>query len=73
METKFNFKSSPCTSIEQSIKLLALGLKKETSDMGIIEGRRLLNHKNSTEEVNQLVKEYVEMQERDVEMLKNYL
>lgn len=33
METNFNFKSSPCTSIEQSIKLLALGLKKETSDM----------------------------------------
>ena len=33
METKFNFKSYPSTSIEQSIKLLALGLKKETSDM----------------------------------------
>lgn len=32
METNFNFKSSPCTSIEQSIKLLALGLKKETAD-----------------------------------------
>ena len=33
MKTKFNFKSSPCTSIEQSERLLALGLKKETSDM----------------------------------------
>ena len=33
METNFNFKSSVCTSIEQSEKLLALGLKKETADM----------------------------------------
>lgn len=32
METKFNFNSSPCTSIEQSKRLLALGLKKETAD-----------------------------------------
>ena len=33
METKFNFKSSVCTSKEQSERLLALGLKKETADM----------------------------------------
>ena len=33
METKFNFKSSPCTSREQSKRLLALGLKPETADM----------------------------------------
>jgi len=35
METKFNFKSSVCTSREQSEHLLALGLKKETADMFI--------------------------------------
>ena len=35
METKFNFKSSVCTSREQSERLLALGLKKETADMTI--------------------------------------
>ena len=29
---QFNFKSQPCTSHEQSEKLLALGLKKETAD-----------------------------------------
>lgn len=29
----FNFKSQPCTSREQSEKLLSLGLKKETADM----------------------------------------
>ena len=33
METKFNFKSQIATSIEQSERLLALGLKKETADM----------------------------------------
>lgn len=43
------------------------------TNMGIIEGRKLLNHKNSTKEINQLVEEYVEMQEKDVEMLKKYL
>ena len=31
--SEFNFKSSVCTSREQSEKLLALGLKKETADM----------------------------------------
>ena len=31
--SEFNFKSSICTSREQSEKLLALGLKKETADM----------------------------------------
>ena len=33
METKFNFNSQVCSSIEQSRRLLALGLKKETADM----------------------------------------
>ena len=33
MGTNFNFKSSVCTSKEQSERLLALGLKKETADM----------------------------------------
>ena len=33
METKFNFKSSVCTSRSQSERLLSLGLKKETADM----------------------------------------
>ncbi len=32
MENKFNFKSSVCTSREQSERLLALGLKIETAD-----------------------------------------
>lgn len=36
METNFNFKSKPCTSREQSERLLALGLKKETADMALV-------------------------------------
>ena len=39
--SEFNFKSQPATSIEQSERLLALGIKKETADMGwvkLIEG-----------------------------------
>ena len=35
METKFNFKSQICTDKNQSERLLALGLKKETADCGI--------------------------------------
>ena len=33
METKFNFNSAICTNRQQSERLLALGLKKETADM----------------------------------------
>lgn len=43
------------------------------TNMGIIEGRRLLNHKNSTEEINSLVREYVNNQEEIVENLKKFL
>jgi len=34
------FKSQPCTSKEQSERLLALGLKKETADCGHFYGRQ---------------------------------
>ena len=33
MRTKFNFESQICTTREQSERLLALGIKKETADM----------------------------------------
>ena len=36
METNFNFKSQICTSIEQSERLLSLGLKKETADCALL-------------------------------------
>ena len=37
METNFNFKSQICTDRNQSERLLALGLKKETADMIYVE------------------------------------
>ena len=43
------------------------------TNMGIIEGRRLLNHKNTNNEVHSLVQEYVDMQEQAVEKLKEFL
>ena len=48
-------------------------LLMQGTNMGIIEGRRLLNHKHTDERVNELVKEYVEMQEAAVENLKKFL
>ncbi len=43
------------------------------TNMGIIEGRKLLNHKNTDQQVHDLVQTYVDMQEEVVEKLKKYL
>ena len=43
------------------------------TNMGIIEGRRLLNDKSMDEKINALVEEYVNMQEKYVETLKDFL
>ncbi len=43
------------------------------TNMGIIEGRKLLNHKDTDEQVEKLIKEYVDMQEDAVEKLKQFL
>ena len=43
------------------------------TNMGIIEGRRLLNHKDTDQEIHSLVQEYVDMQEDAVEKLKKFL
>ena len=48
-------------------------LLMQGTNMGIIEGRRLLNHKHTDEQVNDLVQEYVDMQEHAVENLKQFL
>lgn len=42
-------------------------------NMGIIEGRRILNKKEINSEVSKIVSEYVTMQEKNVENLKHYL
>lgn len=41
METNLKFNSAICTSREQSERLLALGLKKETADMSYANGAEL--------------------------------
>lgn len=43
------------------------------TNMGIIEGKKLLNHKHTDLEVNKLMDEYVSMQEDAVEKLKKFL
>ncbi len=43
------------------------------TNMGIIEGRRLLNQKDTEKQVEEIAQEYVAMQEADVEDLKKYL
>ena len=60
------------TMMDDSTSKIAELLLQGTN-MGIIEGRKLLNHKNSNEEVNSIVQEYVNMQENAVEQLKKFL
>lgn len=48
-------------------------LLMQGTNMGIIEGRRLLNHKKDDEQINKLLSEYVSMQEEAVEKLKQFL
>ena len=48
-------------------------LLMQGTNMGIIEGRRLLNQKNTDAKVHELVEEYVAMQEDAVEKLKQFL
>ena len=42
-------------------------------NMGIIEGRKILNNKELNKEVSDIVSDYVTMQEESVEVLKKYL
>lgn len=42
-------------------------------NMGIIEGRRILNKKKIDDEVSSIVSRYVTMQEESIEVLKGYL
>lgn len=60
------------TMIDHSTSKVAELLLQGTN-MGIIEGRRLLNHKGTDNEVHKLVQEYVDMQEEAVEKLKQFL
>lgn len=56
---------------ESSSKIAELIL--QGTNMGIIEGRRLLNHKDTPKDITSLLREYVDMQEKAVENLKKFL
>lgn len=43
------------------------------TNMGIIEGRKILNKKEIDKKINELIEKYVTMQEDNVEILKQYL
>ncbi len=60
------------TFLDKSDSKIAELIVKGTN-MGIIEGRKLLNHKIADQQVEELVKEYVDMQENALEKLKAYL
>lgn len=42
-------------------------------NMGVIEGKKMLNHKDADEKTLDLIKEYVDMQEKYVEKMKEFL
>ncbi len=48
-------------------------LLMQGTNMGIIEGRKLLNNKKVDKDVQELIEEYTTMQEDSVENLKRYL
>ena len=60
------------TMLDDSTSKIAELLLQGTN-MGIIEGRKLLNHKDTNEKVNELASKYVSMQEKAVERLKEFL
>ncbi len=60
------------TLIDKSTSKIAELLLQGTN-MGIIEGRKLLNHKDVDQHIHSLIQEYVDMQEDAVEKLKKFL
>lgn len=60
------------TMLDDSTSKIAELLLQGTN-MGIIEGKKLLNHKDTDENINRLLQKYVSMQEKAVEKLKEFL
>ena len=63
-----NMKTLTDDSTSKIAELLVQG-----TNMGIIEGRKLLNHKETDPNVTRIAKEYVTMQEEAIEKLKQFL
>lgn len=56
------------SSASKLAEMLAQGL-----NMGIIEGKKLLNHEDADKKVIKLINEYIDMQEKYVEKVKEFL
>ena len=67
-EMSIDMKTMTDTSNSKIAELLLKGV-----NMGIIEGRKILNKKELNKEVHNIADEYVKMQESSVEALKEYL
>ena len=68
---KWNGKKMKTLTDDTTSKLAELLL--QGINMGIIEGRRILNKKEIDNKVNEIVSDYVSMQEMSMEVLKKYL
>ena len=66
--TSINMKTCNDKSTSKYAELLIEG-----TNMGIVEGRKILNHKHMNSEIKNIVTKYVTMQEKLVDQLKNYL
>ena len=66
--TSIEMKTMTDTSNSNLAELLLKGV-----NMGIIEGKKILNNKKINTEVRDIVDTYVKMQEENVEALKKYL
>lgn len=60
------------TFMDQSNSKIAELLMQGTN-MGIIEGKKILNNKEIADDVRKIIEEFVKMQEDSVETLKEYL
>ena len=60
------------TFVDTSVSKLA-DLLINGTNMGIIEGRKILNNKKMDESIHKICEKYIKFQERYVEKLKNYL
>ena len=66
--SQINMKTMNDTSTSKIAELLLQG-----TNMGIIEGRKILNNKNIDKKIHKIIEEYVELQEKYIEKLKKYL
>ena len=66
--SSINMKTMNDTSTSKIAEILLQG-----TNIGIIEGRKILNNKNIDKKIHKIIEEYVDIQEKYVEKLKKYL